>query len=65
MKYWLITLALSLVWVALTLSGMALHTHGEDSFLQQKYSEIAACGFVAIWAFAAFFRIARRAGRPK
>jgi hypothetical protein len=44
---------------------MFLHTHGEDSFLGQKYVQIAACGFVAIWSFAILLRILTKSGKPK
>jgi len=65
MKFWLITLAISIAWVALVLLGMALHAKGEDSLLEQKYAQIAACGFVAIWSFALLLRIGRKPSNPK
>jgi hypothetical protein len=65
MRYWVIALTFSLVWVGLALGGMFLHTRGEDSFLGQKYVQIAACGFVAIWSFAILLRILTKSGKPK
>jgi hypothetical protein len=65
MRYWLIALMLSLLWVGLTLGSMFLHTRGEDGFLGQKYAQIAGCGFVAIWSFAILLRILTKSGKPK
>src|SRR5262249_29786234 len=65
MKFWLMTLAISIAWVALVLAGMVLHAKGEDSLLEQKYAQIAGCGFVVIWSFALLLRIGRKPSNPK
>jgi hypothetical protein len=65
MKYWLMTLVISLLWVIGILGTMWLHAAGDDALLRQKYVQLALCGFLVIWAFASFLRIIRKSAPPK
>jgi hypothetical protein len=54
MKYWGITLALSLLWAGVMFGVTYLITRFQNDALDQKLGQITGFGFAAIWMIAIF-----------
>lgn len=67
MKFWIITLAVSVAWVALDLSICYLISGFHKAAFDAALGQVAGVGFVAIWAIAILWRfvLKQRSKRPE
>ena len=64
-KYWVVTLSASVAWAGAVLGLMYLHTHAQNDALDEKYGQVAGCGFVLVWAFALLYRWKKKTAANK